>query len=73
VRLACAWPVLIGGRTVERLRAAGVADLQRRVKVSRGEVRGILFRSLAAAPVPFAWRKLYLPTGKAVASEGDLT
>jgi len=73
VRLACAWPVLIGGRTVERLRAAGVADLQRRVKVSRGEVRGILFRSLAAAPVPFVWRKLYLPTGKAVASEGDLT
>ena len=73
VRLACAWPVLIGGRTMEKLRAASVADLQRWVKVSRGEVRWILFRSLAACPVPFAWRKLYLPTGKAVASEGNLT
>jgi farnesyl-diphosphate farnesyltransferase len=68
VRLACAWPLLIGVRTIEKLRAANVFDLQQRVKVSRGEVRGIIFRSLLASPLPSAWRKLYPPGAKAVAS-----
>ncbi len=68
VRLACAWPVLIGMRTIEKLRAADVHELQQRVKVSRGEVRGIIFRSLLAYPLPSAWRKLY--GAKAVASGG---
>ena len=47
VRLACAWPILIGVRTIEKLRAADVIELQQRVKVSRGEVRGIMLRSTA--------------------------
>ena len=72
VRLACAWPILIGGRTIEKLRAANVIELQQRVKVSRGEVRGILFRSLAATPVPAVWRKLYSPAGKAIDSGVNL-
>jgi farnesyl-diphosphate farnesyltransferase len=72
VRLACAWPVLIGARTIEKLRAAGALDLQRRVKVSRGEVRGILLRSALACPLPPVWRKLYSFPAKAVASAGDL-
>ena len=72
LRLACAWPVLLGGRTIEKLRAANVIELQQHVKVSRGEVRGILFRSLLACPLPFAWRKLYAPAGKAVASGNEL-
>jgi len=71
VRLACAWPILIGIRTVEKLRAADAAELQRRVKVSRGEVRGILLRSLLACPAPFWWRKLFAPAAKAVASAGE--
>jgi farnesyl-diphosphate farnesyltransferase len=70
VRLACAWPILIGMRTIEKLRAADVYELQQRVKVSRGEVRGIIFRSLLACPLPLAWRKLY--GAKAVASGGKL-
>jgi farnesyl-diphosphate farnesyltransferase len=72
VRLACAWPILIGMTTIKKLRAAGVDDLQRRVKVSRGEVRGIIFRSLLASPLPSAWRKLFPSGRKAVASGGDL-
>jgi len=72
VRLACAWPILIGLRTIEKLRAANVIELSQRVKVSRGEVRGILIRSLAAAPVPAVWRKLYSPAAKAVDSGGEL-
>ena len=72
LRLGCAWPVLLGIRTIEKLRVANVIELQQRVKVSRGEVRGILFRSLLACPLPFAWRKLYAPAGKAVASGNEL-
>jgi farnesyl-diphosphate farnesyltransferase len=72
VRLACAWPILLGLRTVQKLRTADVAALQQHVKVSRGEVRGILLRSTLACPVPFLWRKLCAPAAKAVASGGDL-
>jgi farnesyl-diphosphate farnesyltransferase len=72
VRLACAWPILIGVKTIERLRAANVVELQQRVKVSRGAVRGIRLRSLLACPLPFAWRKLYPPAAKAVASGDEL-
>jgi farnesyl-diphosphate farnesyltransferase len=72
VRLACAWPILIGVKTLEKLRAADANELQRRVKVSRGEVRGIIFRSLVVSPIPMAWRKLYSVAGKAVDSNGEL-
>jgi farnesyl-diphosphate farnesyltransferase len=72
VRLACAWPILIGVKTIGKLRAAGVVELRQRVKVSRGEVRGILFRSLACSLVPVAWRRLWRPGVKAVASGGKL-
>ena len=59
LRLACAWPILIGRRTIEKLRGATVLELQQRVKVSRGEVRGIILRSVLASPLPFAWRRLF--------------
>ena len=72
VRLACAWPILMGMRTIEKLRAAGVIELQQRVKISRAEVRGILFRSLLACPLPFVWRRLFPAGGKAVASGDEL-
>jgi len=72
VRLACAWPVLIGMKTIEKLRAANVIELQQRVKVTRGEVRGILLRSVASYPFPGAWRNLFVATGKAVASGENL-
>jgi farnesyl-diphosphate farnesyltransferase len=72
VRLACAWPILIGGKTIEKLRAANVIAFQQRVKVSRSEVRGILLRSILALPVPSVWRHLYPPAAKAVASGGKL-
>jgi len=70
VRLACAWPILFGMRTIAKLRAAGAGELRARVKITRGEVWGILIRSLAACPVPFVWRRLFVSARKAVAS-GD--
>jgi farnesyl-diphosphate farnesyltransferase len=72
VQLACAWPILIGQKTIERLRAANVVELQRRIKISRSEVRGILLRSVLSYPIPGAWQKLSSPAGKAVASGGNL-
>jgi farnesyl-diphosphate farnesyltransferase len=72
VRLACAWPILIGVRTLTRLRAANVMELQQRVKVSREEVRKIFFRSVLCCPLTPAWRKLYSPPRNAVASGGEL-
>ena len=72
VRLACAWPVLIGARTLAKLRAANVADLQARVKVSRGEVKGILLWSLLVCAVPFLWRRQFPEAAKAIASDREL-
>jgi len=68
VRLACAWPILFGMRTLARLRAADAGQLRSRVKISRGEVWRMIFLSLLASPLPFAWQRLFAPTRKAVAS-----
>jgi len=59
VRLACAWPVLIGVRTLGKLRAGNVLDPARRLKVSRPEVRRLLARSLLCYPWPVAWQRLF--------------
>jgi farnesyl-diphosphate farnesyltransferase len=68
VRLACAWPILIGVRTIKRLRAATVLELRQGVKISRGAVRVIMLRSVLSYPVPGSWRKLFTPSRKAIAS-----
>ena len=72
IRLACAWPILIGMKTIEKLRAAEVKDLPQRVKVSREEVRSILLRSLASYPLPRVWQNQFPGGRKAVASGADL-
>ena len=56
VRLACAWPVLIGVRTLDRLRVGNPLDRARPIKITRAEVRGVLFRSVALYPFPALWR-----------------
>jgi farnesyl-diphosphate farnesyltransferase len=58
VRLACAWPVLIGLRTLRLCREANILDASQRVKVSRGEVRSIVARTIFLYPVPSAWQRL---------------
>lgn len=73
VRLACAWPVLLGMKTIAKLRAANINELQQRVKVSRGEVRGIILRSILAYPLPGVWRNQFVPHRKAVASGAKLS
>jgi farnesyl-diphosphate farnesyltransferase len=72
VRLACAWPILIGRKTIEKLRAAGVIELRQHVKISHGERNGILWRSVLACPFPGAWRRLFPADAIAVDSGPDL-
>lgn len=59
VRLACAWPILIGARTLEQLRLANMLDASRRVKVSRAEVRQIVLRSVWLYPRRGAWLRQF--------------
>jgi len=55
LRLACAWPVLIGARTLRKLRQENMLDATRRVKVSRPEVRSMILRSVYLYPFARAW------------------
>jgi farnesyl-diphosphate farnesyltransferase len=59
VRLACAWPILIGVRTLAKLRAGRVLDPAGRVKVPRSEVRSILLGSLWRLPSADAWNNQF--------------
>ena len=59
LRLACAWPILIGLRTLDKLGAANVLDPGERVKVSRSEVRGILVRTVLLYPWQRVWQGLF--------------
>jgi farnesyl-diphosphate farnesyltransferase len=72
VRLACAWPILIGAKTIARLRVVNVLDAEQRVKISRTEVRALIARSVLCCPFPGVWRRLValpaIASGKAVAS-----
>jgi farnesyl-diphosphate farnesyltransferase len=77
IRLACAWPILIGLETIKHLRVEYVLDPRRRVKISRAEVRRLVWRSVLSYPWPAAWKKLVpatvMNTGKPVASGGKFT
>jgi farnesyl-diphosphate farnesyltransferase len=68
VRLACAWPILIGRRTLELLRTGNPLEPSRRLKVTRREVRRLMLRSVLLYPWQRAWEKMIGP-GKAVASQ----
>jgi farnesyl-diphosphate farnesyltransferase len=58
LRLACAWPILIGARTLARLRTENVLDSSRRIKVTRREVQDILRQTVLLYPFPDRWRRL---------------
>jgi len=58
VRLACAWPIMIGAATLKKLRAGNVLDAGQRLKVSRSEVKGMILRSVLWHPFSTRWEKL---------------
>jgi farnesyl-diphosphate farnesyltransferase len=59
VRLACAWPLMIGIRTVDQLRANNVLAPELHVKIRRSEVRKIILRTMLCHPWPWAWARLF--------------
>ena len=59
LRLACAWPILIGVQTLRMLRTSHVLDPQQRIKVPRAQVRKLMVTSLVCYPFPAAWRGLF--------------
>lgn len=64
VRLACAWPVLLGVRTLARLRVENPLNADRRIKVTRAEVRQIMLATVVHYPFPGAWRGLFEQAGQ---------
>ena len=64
VRLACALPVLIGVKTINKLRIENVLNPDTRIKVSRDEVKQILRAAVLFYPVGSVWRKLPTRLGR---------
>jgi farnesyl-diphosphate farnesyltransferase len=62
LRLACAWPILIGTRTIEKLRAANVLDPTHRVKVSRTEIYRLIAKSVLFYPFAKKWKSQFPAT-----------
>jgi farnesyl-diphosphate farnesyltransferase len=60
VRLACAWPILIGAKTIAKLRQRNVLDSRERVKITRAEVRGLMIRSILSYAWPPAWDRQFV-------------
>ncbi len=63
VRLACAWPLLIGRETIKLLRAGNVLDPRQRIKVSRAQVSRIIRRSVLCYPFPGLWNGMFRAAG----------
>ncbi len=59
LRLACAWPLLIGARTLVGLQQVNPLDPAQRVKVPRREVRAWIARTLLLYPWPERWARLF--------------
>ncbi|MGZ8940192.1 MAG: phytoene/squalene synthase family protein, partial [Limisphaerales bacterium] len=58
VRLACALPVLIGVKTLNKLRATNVLNPDTKIKVSRADVKRILRMTVLFYPVNSVWKNL---------------
>ncbi len=59
LRLACAWPILIGRRTLDLLRENPVLDPAVEIKIPRSEVYQIVLRSFLSHPFAGVWNRLY--------------
>ena len=58
VRLACAWPILIGVKTLRRLRRGNILS-DTRVKITRRELRRMIVKSVFLYPRRKAWNNLF--------------
>ena len=58
LRLACAWPVLIGMRTFALLRAGNSLETTDRIKVPRAEIYRMMLSTMLRVPTSGAWNRL---------------
>ena len=58
VRLSCAWPILLGIRTLGMMTAPPLANTQP-TKVVRADVYEIMLRTMLSAPFPGMWDRLF--------------
>jgi farnesyl-diphosphate farnesyltransferase len=65
VRLACAWPILIGVQTLSLLRVGNILDPAVRLKVPRKNVKRLIWSSIVAYPFPSAWNRLFRSAAQA--------
>ncbi|PYI81659.1 MAG: farnesyl-diphosphate farnesyltransferase [Verrucomicrobia bacterium] len=61
VRLACAWPIMIGLETIKLLGTQKVLDPNHKIKISRARVKQQMLRSTLLYPWPRAWNRLAWP------------
>ncbi|MBI4323849.1 MAG: squalene/phytoene synthase family protein, partial [Chloroflexi bacterium] len=59
VRLACAWAILIGVKTLQKLRTSQVLAARQPIKISRAEVRRLVWRSVLFYPITPLWKNLF--------------
>jgi farnesyl-diphosphate farnesyltransferase len=59
LRLACAWPILIGAKTIQKLRVENILDPSHRVKIGRAAVRKLIFKSIVLYPFLRAWKSQF--------------
>ena len=59
IRLACAWPILIGMRTVALLRLGNVLDERYRIKLGRSDIWQLILQSMLLYPYRTAWNRLF--------------
>ena len=60
VRLACAWPIMIGFETLNSIPIDDPFNPARRAKITRRKVRSIMARSILYQPFPEKWSRLVL-------------
>jgi len=61
LRLACAWPLLIGAKTVEELYRGNILDGRYHIRIPKSNTRWLILRSVLLYPVPKLWNILFNP------------
>jgi len=59
LRLACAWPLLIGAKTVEELYRGNILDGRYHIRIPKSNTRWLILRSVLLYPVPQFWNRLF--------------
>ncbi len=73
LRLACAWPILIGSKTVEELYHGNILDGRYHIRIPKSNTQWLIAQSVIFYPFPLFWNRLAfaMDDGKSKQSESD--